>query len=101
MQNDHLSPAPLAPGAAAVAPQRWSAAQGGGGAADQPLFLHDSTATALGLKGGPIPSVLRAALGDEARAPHVRRLHSLLAQPPPWHVAGHISAAVRCALLGS
>lgn len=95
VQDEHLTPAAAPSSGASPQPQCWApAARHGDG---QPLFLHDSTVTNLGLKGDAIPNLLGALLGADSLEVHQRRLHSLLIQPPPHSTACHICATLRCA----
>jgi hypothetical protein len=95
VQEEHLTPAAALPSGAAPRPQAWAPARLADGSG-QPLFLHDSTVTNLGMKGGSIPNLLGALLGAEAREVHQRRLHSLLTQPPPHSISRCVCAALRC-----
>lgn len=69
--------------------------------ASAPLFLHESTAIALGLHGGPVPDLVSNVLGRDALAVHRKRIRALLTQPPAPETADAIATAVRCAIQNS
>jgi hypothetical protein len=97
----HLSPPPASPDGNPLLVQRWSGTRHFGGveagaATDRPRFLHLSTASALGLVKGAIPSVVDALLAEDCRVVHRNRLHRLLMQPPPHETALAVAAAVKC-----
>ena len=63
----------------------------------RPRYLHESTALALGLDGGAVPSLLEAVLGEGALDMHSRKLRALLQHPPPASGARLVHKAIGCA----
>lgn len=98
VQSSHLFPPNTSAAGQQAPPQIWSTARSGD--AGSPLFLHESTARALGIKPGATPDIVAEALGEKPLRAHLRRVRGLLMRPPPREVALDIAATVRFALFG-
>ena len=94
VQNQHLFPPTYTAAGKQAEPQIWATAGHMGVAG--PLFLHESTARALGIKPGAAPDLVAESLGRGALVAHRKKVKGLLMRPPPRAVAVHIAATVRC-----
>lgn len=94
VQDEHLSPPPMSEDGTRSKPHVWRAACD---SAQQPLFLHESTARALGLKPGDVPDLVDGVLGRGQLRAQRQKIRSLLVRPPPPDIAAHVSSAIRCA----
>lgn len=94
VQDEHLSPPPVSEEGVKSKPHAWRASLD---TAAQPLFLHESTARALGLKPGDVADLTDAVLGPGSLKVHRQKVRSLLMRPPPPAIASHVASAVRCA----
>lgn len=93
VQSDHLAPAPMSADGVRSKPHVWRAAHE---TSDQPLFLHESTARALGLVPGDVPDLVDSVLGTGQLKGQRQKVRGLVMRPPPPGVAADISAAIRC-----
>eukprot|EP00892_Ulva_mutabilis_P008776 jgi/Ulvmu1/6270/UM028_0128.1 len=92
VQDEHLSPPPVREDGTRSTQHAWRASCD---AADQPLFLHESTARALGLKSRDVPDLTDSVLGRGALSAQRQKVRALLMRPPPPAVAADVSAAIR------
>lgn len=96
VQDGHLAPPPVSASGVRSKPHAWRSSSDTPDG-DQPMFLHESTARALGLTAGEVPDLVEYVLGRQQLKAHRHKVRSLLMHPPPPTVAAHIAAALRCA----
>jgi hypothetical protein len=96
IQDEHLFPPTVAPDGSRRDALQWTLVDRH---PEQPVFLHESTAVALGLNGGPVPNLLNTVLGKDAVVAHHKRLRALLTRPPAPEASAAISTAVECVIV--